>query len=431
MIKNILTIAAALIATHSAIAAPQKKTIDIKDVKIEKVGDKLNIRFSVDVSKNRVKGNYKLTLTPTLYNGNEQQVLKPIVVDSRRVRIVEYRKGLQPISEVVYAEQRKLIEYATTLPYQKWMNGSSLRLDKRVAGCCREQLQRPELLASNLVFMKPIVPYIEPPKSIEPQISEVQRHWDFSNSDMIVDYEAGKTSVNPFFFDNRKTLTELVGVISKLYTGENVSINKIEITGYSSPEGASVQNSKFAMQRAVSLKDYLQREVKGLSDSLFQLKNGGENWSGLRKAVADSYMPERTEVLYIIDNVPAEINYKTNSSRKKALMDFKGGCIWNYMFKTFFSQLRNACYIVVYYDKLKDTASDEINRAIEMVNDKQYDNALTMLLPLKEDARAWNTIGVCYMMNGSFTEAKQYLQKAVENGNEQAKQNLNEIIERE
>ena len=108
-------------------------------------------------------------------------------------------------------------------------------------------------------------------------------------------------------------------------------------------------------------------------------------------------------------------------------MDLAGGVPYNYMSQAFFSKLRNACYISIYYNTVNDGAADVINSAILQLRDKEFDKALELLLPVQQDSRAWNSIGACYLLTQRYEEAKTYLQKAADNGNVYAQRNLSLI----
>lgn len=93
-----------------------------------------------------------------------------------------------------------------------------------------------------------------------------------------------------------------------------------------------------------------------MCDADFQLINGVENWDDLRRMVAASDMECRDEVLAVLDN-------DAGNDRKVALQRLAGGKPYRYMLKNFYPELRNACYVAVYYDVLNDVAADAINAA--------------------------------------------------------------------
>ena len=62
----------------------------------------------------------------------------------------------------------------------------------------------------------------------------------------------------------------------------------------------------------------------------------------LRKMVARSDMAEKDGILHIIDHIPVEINYRTNTSRKKSLMLYKHGNPYRFMLREYYPHLRKA-----------------------------------------------------------------------------------------
>ena len=108
-------------------------------------------------------------------------------------------------------------------------------------------------------------------------------------------------------------------------------------------------------------------------------------------------------------------------------MKLAGGKPYRYMLREFYPELRNACYISVYYDVLGDKGADAVNEANALIREGKYDEALAVLLEWKEDARAYNSIGVCYMMLEEDEEAARWFEKAIEAGNAEAARNLEQI----
>lgn len=345
-----LTIAATY--TH----AQSTDNVALKDVNIIKLGNNLQVSFTAEIGKKATKQNYKLILTPTLYNEKTSKNLKQIVIETRSTRIMDERlrisQGKRAAAsshgnEYLTTNQSK-VNYSITIPYEQWMNGSNLRIDRLSRGCCDEALLASMNVSNHLALIAP--PVIEITKVTEkPRPEPKIRKWKFSKKDMIIDFSVSNTTINLALFENKKTLDEVVEVVKLIQATSKAAIDKVEITGYASPEGKVENNNRLANNRSVALKKYIQTEIPTLLDNSFDLRAGGENWAGLRILVAASNMPFRDEVLHIIDHVPAEIDYVQNTSRKKSLMDLKGGIPYNYMLKNFFPKLRNACYIGIYY----------------------------------------------------------------------------------
>ena len=99
--------------------------------------------------------------------------------------------------------------------------------------------------------------------------------------------------------------------------------------------------------------------------------------------------------------------------------------------KHFFPELRNACYISVYYDVLEDTAADTINRAMALIREGRYAEAREMLREVESDPRAFNAIGVRLMMQQQEEKAREWFSRALAEGDpaeaELVRENLKQI----
>lgn len=416
---------------------------DILRAEIRKTGDSLRVDLRVGIHKKLNGRNYKQIFTPVLYRDSIENKFPEIIVGTRRSQIlnarqeISYGKKNSAEEELHYEAGRDTLIVCTyTIPYQDWMAHSFLRLDRKSSGCCKDSVLTPMQVA---VFRlqdttrKPVIPpapqLADLPRMVkdipaDPLVKPVTQKWIFTNKDMIVDFNVNASAIDLALFGNRQTLDDITEAVRKIGDIPGARLNKIEITGYASPEGTTANNTKLAGERAQALKNYILQEIPYLKNNDFALKNGGENWEGLRKMVAESDMPYKNKVLYIIDNVPAEINYTKNTSRKKQLMDLANGEPYRYMSRTFFEKLRNACYISIYYDSSNDTAADIINHAVMRTREGNFEKALERLQSVKDDARAWNCMGVCYLFTGNEEKASEYLQKAAANGDKLAKENL-------
>lgn len=429
------TIILLTLAVFGLPASGQKvKDPEVTHVKVQKVKDSLTVELQLALTQKLNGQNYKQIITPVLYKDSVKQKLPAIGIRTRQTRIMDARYeisyGKQPQAATRWYEAKHdtLIHYSYTIPYQDWMDRADLRLDRMISGCCSNKDLAPVWLAGNLeleVDLTGRIPQmIEQHIPISPSIQPVSRKWAFSRDEMIIDFNLNITEINSELFKNKSTLAEIVEAIRQIKSLPNTALDKIEITGYASPEGPIANNTKIAGERASALKRYILQQFSTLKESEFLLRNNGENWNGLRKIVAGSDMPYKEKVLYIIDNIPAEIDPIKNTSRKKQLMDLAGGAPYNYMKKNFFEKLRNACYISITYDTALDDAADTINQAIELIRAQEYQKALTGLLTVETDPRAWNGIGVCYLLSGQHDKAAGYLQKSADNGNVLAKENL-------
>lgn len=161
-------------------------------------------------------------------------------------------------------------------------------------------------------------------------------------------FEQSATRVDPAYMNNESTIRELLSVIDEIQRSPDSRVARVVVAGFSSPEGSAALNERLANDRAVCIKDYLVQN-SSLSSQMFDVQNGGIDWQGLRKLVAQSSMPEKNQIMYIIDNMPVWDSVK-KVGRHGELMRLNGGKPYKYMMANFFPELRNATYIRVYFD---------------------------------------------------------------------------------
>ncbi|MCC8062098.1 MAG: hypothetical protein LIO68_02495 [Rikenellaceae bacterium] len=417
----------------------------IGDIRIEKNGDRADIRFSGHVDPQATRRNYKLILTPVLSNGKESVALPPIVVETRRTRILDKRDKTVPEPGAVLTENGASFDYAAQTDYREWLPGAAVRLDKTSAGCCSAHAFPPLFVSENVRIQDADTLHIPiddkeqllvKNRSLPQRKDTTVRATAERLARLSLDFPVNSAELAPDLNDNRRMLAELVSVLQTAVESPGIRIN---ITGYASPEGPVGFNNELAIQRARSVSEYATSRLPQLSPSAVRLVRGGENWTGLREAVAQSDMPGKEKALYIIDNVPAEIDYARNTSRKKQLMELDGGRVWRRMQAEFFPRLRNAVSVTLYrttrevhlsvFPQDADSNSTLVNLAIELIGNGRTGQALETLLPIGDDPRAWNPIGVCYLLKGDREEARAYLVKAAEAGYGEAAKNLEQCFQ--
>lgn len=401
--------------------------IRVVDTQINKSGDSLHISLQIQADKALAPRNYSTTVTPQLSNQQNNLLLDPIYIETRTSAILAKREGKEEVDKSRSFDRNQTITFAQTIPVAPWMYDAHLLLHIESEGCCKK-VQYPFIHISEPVLSTAhIAPIYNDALKITPKIEGASYKFDFGHNNLIIDFKQSITTIDTTLFSNYQTLNLILNSIDSIQSSGDKMLSGIEITGYASPEGTTQTNKRLGEARALALKQYIKMHHPDLREMDFTLNNGAVNWPGLEKMVAASDMPHKKEVLDIIQNVPAEIDLQNNTSRKKQLMDLKGGVPYNYMYTHFFPKLRNACYISVYYKTVKDTNAEIINTAVELIQKNNYTDALNQLLPIGSDARTWNLIGVAYMMMKDFNQSKDYFLKAIAQNDSNALKNLNQI----
>jgi len=459
MKRSLIIILSLFFAADLWAAAPGTWTVE--NTKVRKVNEEVNIE--------KLRPNYRVVMTPVLYNGADRLALEQIVVTGNRRSLYDTRN--RATGGKGYVLKRKdtpaKVGYKALVPYQSWMNTVSLSLGETVVGCCSEDTKPARTLAADKLLYYEIVPaYNSEP--LEYRLTELEKYSlenpflhpveDYPNrydilfnerdkGTSVVQFKVGSHMIDMNIPGNKELLNAVGKAFRLILDDPNASLKQIVIAGYASPEGSLAFNTALAQKRAESFKNYLQHNLDmPQDDKLFELYNGREDWDGLRRLVAASDMEYRQEVLDIIDSYTIE-----QEERKTKLKQLAGGKPYAYMLESFYPSLRNAGYLQVYYDidrtaSIATAVTDEngrttwidpdspenigvtlINKAMKHMTAGDYETALKELETQRDNPAAQNYIGVCFMMKGDYDQAETFLRKAEKNGDQYAPINLEHI----
>ena len=222
------------------------------------------------------------------------------------------------------------------------------------------------------------------------------------------------------FRENAERLDLIVSMTRDIMADTISRVCRIQIVGKASPEGPLKHNIELAGNRVNALKRYLQERVD-VPDSLFEVINGGEAWKEFRTQVAATDLPYRQDILDIIDGTE-DVNL-----RELKIKRYKGGEPYRYLLKNILLDQRYSGYLQIYYDYKPDTVPPIVNRSIELIREGKNEEALALIQTVAHDRRSYNTLGTALYLNGRRKEAETYFRRAVEDGNEDARRNLQQI----
>lgn len=150
--------------------------------------------------------------------------------------------------------------------------------------------------------------------------------------DFIIFFRVDKSDIDPSYMNNAAVLDYM----SRIVTEKNLTyIDSLIISAYASPEAPSAYNKRLSERRANAVREYFLKKFPSLRPNIVHAYGHGENWVGLRKlVVADSLLPDKSEVLRIIDSDLPE------DAREQRLKALDGGAIYRYIYKNFYPRLR-------------------------------------------------------------------------------------------
>lgn len=393
--------------------------------------------------------------------------------------------------------------YSYRMPLANYKTGGSLRLELEVEDCCKLypvaskdyaiaphilpapdtvrivqtvsdtvrieapkplEIARPDLYASNVSFIRPA----KEEAKVRSQSLSVR-----------ITFEVAKAEVLPNFANNRAELTRVDREIRPLLTDHDstYTVREASIYGYASPEGGYEYNRNLSESRAYGFRNYLER-IYGMSRiPTFDVQGRGEDWEGLRKHIVESSLPERDEILRIIDR--ESISYDARDQQLKRL---RGGRTYKTLLGDIYPLLRRIDMTLQYgvrdfeqrevatiietrpqdlsqreiYDLAHMRNSDVVARAQRSNYGREYDiaaryfpkdaiaqiNASSAALirgeleiahlyleRVAQDPRAYNNLGVYHWMRQEYDQAADYFRRVPQESQEMAQRNLTQMLQ--
>ncbi|KAA6323122.1 hypothetical protein EZS27_027405 [termite gut metagenome] len=168
-------------------------------------------------------------------------------------------------------------------------------------------------------------------------------------------YLQGNSQVVRYFANNAQELNRLDEFIQEAITESSIYITKIYITGYCSIEGTYSFNEQLSRKRIKDFIDFLNREYDLCNLYPVESAGEGEDWEMLRTLIAGSSIPERNDMIQIINKV------NNPDEREMRLRILNGGRAYKKIYDEFYPLLRRV-NIRVEYDIRRMIEDQNVNR---------------------------------------------------------------------
>lgn len=191
------------------------------------------------------------------------------------------------------------------------------------------------------------------------------------------------STISPALKENARALDSIADIV-RLYAQDPRF--RMEVRGWASPEGASLFNSSLSLDRAEAILDYVERKtgVRPRASSL-TVSGMGIDWKGLEESMMrDGNIPYADEALRIIRDVPIwqTENGVLVGSRKKSLMDLRGGEVFEHLMYNHFSPLRRAEIILTYIPEPALAQVEYLSQDVPMPVPEMHPAALPEHIPI-------------------------------------------------
>jgi len=317
-----------------------------------------------------------------------------------------------------------------------------------------------DIIAEPVYQVRPQLAYIQP------EVEPIKHRQEIGNA--YLDFPRGNHEILPNFRNNPVELAKIDRMIRTIATNKDITVERVYMVGYASPESSVRFNTELSRDRSEALMRYFMNNST-IPSSLFEARTGGEDWNGLRALLEDFPIPNRSEIFHIMNTV------NDLDAREKALTQLAGGRPWKIMFDELFPKLRRVVCEVNYTvkDFSLEEAIENIATAPQLLSLNEmfivantFEAGSPQFLKVFEVARAEfpqdptanlngaaaalarnnlrdaerylklsdpstpeyaNNMGVFYLLTGNYREAERMLRRAESSGVREAQANLREL----
>ena len=315
--------------------------------------DKVEVSFSMDCSTLRLPSRRQVVITPLIISRSESDTLAlPSVciagrnryrMNKRKERLYGKEYGKAPVAgegqEMIRFNRKRdmLLEYNETVPAQEWMSGARVEIFRELQGCagCGEALGNAPV--AELPLFKEEV---ERP-NLQIMVAQAEEKRRSFTRSAYLNFKVNQSALLADYMNNPVELAKIYSSIDSIREDNNYRIARIEIVGYSSPEGSYAANARLSEQRAKALEQNLKHAYQ-LDDSMIDCRSVPENWEGLAAWLREYRPSYMQKVLDIIGQTPEP------DARDAKIKAIDGGKIYNALLQEVYPKLRLVEYTVSY-----------------------------------------------------------------------------------
>ena len=326
--------------------------INIGQTVARKISDD-KVSFSMDCSTLRLPSRRQMVITPLIISRSESDTLAlPSVciagrnryrMNKRKERLYGKEYGKAPVAgegqEMIRFNRKRdmLLEYNETVPAQEWMSGARVEIFRELQGCagCGEALGNAPV--AELPLFKEEV---ERP-NLQIMVAQAEEKRRSFTRSAYLNFKVNQSALLADYMNNPVELAKIYSSIDSIREDNNYRIARIEIVGYSSPEGSYAANARLSEQRAKALEQNLKHAYQ-LDDSMIDCRSVPENWEGLAAWLREYRPSYMQKVLDIIGQTPEP------DARDAKIKAIDGGKIYNALLQEVYPKLRLVEYTVSY-----------------------------------------------------------------------------------
>ena len=200
---------------------------------------------------------------------------------------------------------------------------------------------------------------------------------------------------------------------------ERTTLGNVYASGYASPDGPEKFNNKLSEKRSQTGAKAMKKQLKGIEGLNYEIASYGEDWDGFKTLVENSDIEDKDLILNVLQM------YSSPIERDQEIQNMSA--VFKVLAKEILPELRRTRFAVeATYAGLTD---EEILAAAKggctkldvehMLHAATLTNNVAEKIAIYElaantygDARAYNNLGICYVLSAKLPEAKAAFEKA-------------------
>lgn len=354
--KKTLKLLPAFVLFALAAHAQNVESLHISDIRAGRDGSRFKVTMDMEPRAYHLSLNHEIEITPVIWSADSSKavVLPSMMVAGKNMYYYNLRNGRPAApSQLFRAGKGDVYSYEYSVPYEDWMETSTLGLRQRDLGCCGSPKTAEKTVPVAEIDYRPhqFVPeYIyTQPKAAGDKIVNLK-------GSAYIDFPVNRTEIYPDYRKNPVELLKIIHSIDAVKNNPDTKVKQITLKGFASPEGPYANNVRLAKGRTQALRDYVGRQYD-FPASVYSTSYEPEDWEGLRDSLEVSILPARNELLALIgENIEPD--------RKDALMKQRFPQDYAYILKNIYPALRHTDYVITYQVR-QYTDVNEIKRVME------------------------------------------------------------------
>ena len=284
------------------------------------------------------------------------------------------------------------LHYEYAAPFSDWMKNSNFAISNDACGCNQQLLDEGILNPEGRAFSTPKNLFNA---YVQPKAEAVKARKE--NGSARLNFKVNKWDILYDMGNNANELDNIRKTLDLVKNDSDVTITKITLHGYASPDGGYANNNKLSHNRTQALLKHILK-IYPISSKLFAATATAEDWAGTIKYVNENDIPQKEAALEIINS-----NMQPDA-KEKALLK-KAPQAYHYLLQNVWPSLRRTDYTIEY-----DVQAFNVEKAREVIKTRPQKLSLQEMYLVaqtypKGSAEFNNVFDIAVRMFGSLAKA--------------------------